>query len=197
MNKLPSTEYLNECFQYVKATGELIWKTRPLSHFDSEKGHNIFNSRSAGTYVGNQDKDRSKAVILGKHTVLVAHIVWKMMHGTEHPGLFDYKDGNHRNTSIDNLIARQKRPKKEVVKKYALKELKTKTNKKDAKIKRVAYKSIKKQVDTSPLKYTTKVQNGLYVSRVLINGKQTYLGRYETELDAHTAAMNVLRIIGK
>lgn len=34
--QLPSKEYLDECFDYSKETGTLIWKARPVSHFKNE-----------------------------------------------------------------------------------------------------------------------------------------------------------------
>ena len=46
--ELPSAEYLNECFFYDHISGILVWKTRPLSHFEDEWRMNQSNSRMSG-----------------------------------------------------------------------------------------------------------------------------------------------------
>lgn len=42
--KLPTQEFLLECFIYNKVTGSLVWKARPLHHFKNTHGMNTFNS---------------------------------------------------------------------------------------------------------------------------------------------------------
>jgi hypothetical protein len=34
-NILPTQKYLQECFDYNEEVGQLLWKHRPLHHFDS------------------------------------------------------------------------------------------------------------------------------------------------------------------
>lgn len=50
----PSIEYLRECFRIVD--GQLVWKTRPLSHFegapDPEKAWNNFNRERPNKLAG-------------------------------------------------------------------------------------------------------------------------------------------------
>lgn len=41
-------QYLSECFDYNKNTGELFWKARPIHHFNSLKGQQTFNGQFAG-----------------------------------------------------------------------------------------------------------------------------------------------------
>lgn len=41
-------QYLSECFDYNKNTGELFWKARPIHHFNGLKGQQTFNGQFAG-----------------------------------------------------------------------------------------------------------------------------------------------------
>jgi len=194
MHKLPSVEYLNECFQYVKATGDLIWKTRPLSHFGAEKGCKIFNSAYAGEVAGSKDTTRVKAVMLKGKTFLISNIIWKMHNGTDLERTLIHKDGNHQNTRIDNLEERAPIVKKEVKKPVVKQEVKkAEYGLKDSAIKQSSKKT--KVVSDEKLKYVTKTADGLWLSRISIKGKQTYVGRYTSALDAHNAAVNCLKLV--
>ena len=184
MNKLPSVKYLNECFQYVKHTGELIWKTRPSSHFTSEKGSKIFNNTYAGTVAGSKDTTRVKSVMLKEKTFLISNIIWKMHNGMDLERTLIHRDGNHQNTKIENLEQRAPLVKKEV--KYGLK---------DTPVSKTTRNKIKKLTSDDKLKYVTKTPDGLYLSRISIKGKQTYVGRYTTAQDAHNAAVNCLKLV--
>lgn len=45
-------EYLHECFRYNHALGVLIWKERPINHFNTKHGWKVFNSLYAGKIAG-------------------------------------------------------------------------------------------------------------------------------------------------
>lgn len=47
-----SQEYLKECFNYNESTGDLIWLSRPSSHFASAAAMGSFNSRFPGKNTG-------------------------------------------------------------------------------------------------------------------------------------------------
>lgn len=49
---IPSLDYLNECFLLEKNAGILIWKVRPLEHFDSWKSHRAWNAAWPGKRAG-------------------------------------------------------------------------------------------------------------------------------------------------
>ena len=190
MHQLPSVDYLNECFQYVKHTGDLIWKTRPSGHFASEKGSKIFNSTYAGTVAGSKDTTRVKAVMLKEKTFLISNIIWKMHNGTDLERTLIHKDGDHQNTKIENLEQRAPLVKKDVVKqevKYALKDTSVSKTTRNKKIKTLS--------SDEKLKYVTKTPDGLYLSRINVKGKQTYVGRYTNAHDAHIAAVNCLKLV--
>ncbi len=46
--KLPSVDYLKECFSFNSDTGELTWKRRPLHHYKSTTSQDLFNRRFPG-----------------------------------------------------------------------------------------------------------------------------------------------------
>jgi hypothetical protein len=52
-NKLPSQEYLQECFEYNRETGELFWKTRPRHHFKNDGIWKMWNTSHAGKKISN------------------------------------------------------------------------------------------------------------------------------------------------
>jgi hypothetical protein len=58
----PTKEYLLECFDYNRETGELFWKKRPAEHFDSAKAWRIFNSTYVGKLAGNRARGGAWAV---------------------------------------------------------------------------------------------------------------------------------------
>lgn len=45
IKKLPTLEYLKECFKADFESGILYWKKRPLSHFKNEHAYNIWNAK--------------------------------------------------------------------------------------------------------------------------------------------------------
>jgi len=46
--KIPSREYLNECFRYDVETGKLYWKERPREHFKTDQAFKALNTRYSG-----------------------------------------------------------------------------------------------------------------------------------------------------
>lgn len=67
---LPSQEYLQECFEYDSETGNLTWKERPISHFNSEFISKKWNGRFSGKETGTTDKK-------GYHQVKICGIFYK------------------------------------------------------------------------------------------------------------------------
>ena len=65
---LPPLDYLRECFEIVG--GRLVWKARPLSHFqhcrDPEQIMAAFNDKLAGKVAGHT-KNRNLVTLMRKH----------------------------------------------------------------------------------------------------------------------------------
>lgn len=106
---LPTSEYLHECFSYDQDTGSLIWKERPISHFENSNrdpawemrrrnanlsGKNFGSTHSHGYLRGSLDRE-----------MLYAHrVIWKMVHNEE-PNIIDHVNGIPTDNRIQNLVS--------------------------------------------------------------------------------------------
>lgn len=106
VDTLPSSEVLNECFEYDKKSGIVKWKERPSHHFTSNRTMKATNTRF-------KDKQVNKVCNVGYIRVGVYdqryylhRIIWKMVTG-EDPGdlQINHKDGDKLNNAWDNLEA--------------------------------------------------------------------------------------------
>lgn len=91
--RLPSLKYLSECFDYVKSTGALTWRVRPISHFPDERAWKIWNTRYSGTSVGSRRKNDYMHVKLLDSYWFLHRIIWKLVTGKD-PGSMEV---DHRN----------------------------------------------------------------------------------------------------
>ncbi|UYL05404.1 hypothetical protein DIDNDMLP_00419 [Klebsiella phage KP13-7] len=111
--KHPTQKYLKECFDYDSSTGNLIWKNRPLSHFENECAQNITNSMMCGKVAGSKDKHPKSdtlyyVIIKVNNKDYYAHcLIWIWLHG-ELPDdeVIDHDDGDGTNNREINLIKR-------------------------------------------------------------------------------------------
>lgn len=93
--ELPSVETLNEFFQYLPATGVLIWKER--------KGAEIWNKRYAGTTAGGVERS-GRIITLHYNRYPRARLIWKFVYGElTKGGVILHIDGNNYNDKIENL----------------------------------------------------------------------------------------------
>lgn len=100
--ELPSLDYLNECFIY--ASGELIWKSRPRIHFNSDRGFNSWNARHANKVAGRVMPGKCQYVQVGINGKrYLAHRIILTMHGFEILGVVDHINGNGLDNRIENL----------------------------------------------------------------------------------------------
>lgn len=100
---LPPHIYLTQCFNYEPLTGIVTWKSRPRSHFNTDRGFNQTNSRFSGKVVGSKDKDGYLIVRIDGTNYRLSRIVWKIYHGTDPFYEIDHIDTNKENNSIANL----------------------------------------------------------------------------------------------
>jgi hypothetical protein len=102
IRKLPSAEYLRQCFEYNAATGELRWRHRPQEHFETVRSFKRWNTIHAGHTAGWQKPDGYLFVCLNGVDWHMARIIYKMHHEDD-PGLVDHIDRDRKNNRIDNL----------------------------------------------------------------------------------------------
>jgi hypothetical protein len=103
MNKLPSLEYLGECFELDAKAGTLRWKTRPRSHFRTDRGWRSFNSQRSGKLAGVQSGEEYLLICIGKRLFKVHRIVYALAYGALPEREIDHRDGNRANNRPSNL----------------------------------------------------------------------------------------------
>lgn len=100
----------HDYFTYDPATGNLIWKTRPREHFNTDRGCNHWNKtypgRVAGCRVRKPDGSpwHIKFHLMGIGYFLAHRVIWEMARGRIEDGMvIDHKDMNPWNNSLGNL----------------------------------------------------------------------------------------------
>ena len=102
--ELPSQEYLKECFDYDEETGNLIWKERPLHHFNTEQGMRVFNSSKVNKFAESIHHTGYKVTnITNKGQYLVHRIIWKLLTGKDPEGQIDHINNDPLDNRIENL----------------------------------------------------------------------------------------------
>lgn len=99
---MPETEYLNELFEYKN--GSLIWKIRPLHHFNDESTMRRFNTKCSGKLAGGSygSTNPYMNVRIDGISYQVHRIIFKL-HTEEEPEYIDHIDRNKLNNKIENL----------------------------------------------------------------------------------------------
>lgn len=152
---LPSLEYLQECFEYNRDTGELFWKVRPLHHFKSEGRWRMWNAQFSGKKISYINNTGYHAVGIGSIRYLVHRINWKIKYGEDPKECIDHIDGNKLNNRIDNLREASKLQNK-------INQMVTKNN----------------TLGVKGVSYANKHKS--YQTAIAIDGKRTYLGSFNT-----------------
>lgn len=97
-----SIETLRACFD-LQQDGNLIWKVRPRSHFNSSRGHKNFNTQFAGKIAGTRSNDGYVRVVLFGKTTLGHHIVFAIHNGRWPDDEIDHRDLDRTNSTPSNL----------------------------------------------------------------------------------------------
>lgn len=87
---------------YDPESGVLLWKTRPLSSFPSEKDGHTWNSRYAGKQAGHIGSNGYRIIGIGPQKWLAHRLAWLIIHGVL-PNEIDHIDGNRDNNRITNF----------------------------------------------------------------------------------------------
>ena len=96
---LPDQAFLQECFDYHRKTGALIWRHRPREHFATQKAWNFFNQRYAGEPAGGISLAGYRLIyITGTGRFWAARIIWRLVTGDD-PGPHEM---DHKNRCRDD-----------------------------------------------------------------------------------------------
>ena len=83
-NILPTQQYLQECFDYNEEVGQLLWKHRPLHHFDSVDRYLKWNNSHPGKIAYKIRKNRKTVeTYIEGIDYLTRKIIWKLIYGED------------------------------------------------------------------------------------------------------------------
>lgn len=107
--KLPTSQYLHECFFYYPDTGFLIWKDRPLYHFQKSNRDHAWemrrrNATLSGKHFGSINSHGHLRGSLDRKSFYAHRIIWKMVHNEE-PNIIDHVNGVPTDNRIENLVS--------------------------------------------------------------------------------------------
>lgn len=165
---VPPIAFLRECFDCNPETGVLIWKARPKSHFATESKWRRHMTVSSGREAGTINAHGYKVVRVtysGLAQLYPVHrIVWALLHGRD-ASVIDHINGNRSDNRAENL--RELTQSENVRKKHPTK----------AGLRGAHY-------DKS---------RGKWLAQIRIDGRQVFLGRFDTEEAAHCAYLSRLQ----
>lgn len=101
--ELPSVAYLKECFDYNPESGELVWRVRPLHHFQDEVSSRLTNDRQAGKQVVSKSTNGYTRVGIEGTRYAAHRVIWKMHTGEELTGHIDHINGVRTDNRMENL----------------------------------------------------------------------------------------------
>lgn len=99
--------YLHECFSY-REDGALIWKTRPIEHFNGNaRSCTNWNRKNAGRRAGSINGWVRRVITVRyagqTNKTHASRVIWAMFNGRWPNQLIDHRDRNTLNDRIENL----------------------------------------------------------------------------------------------
>lgn len=107
--RMPSKKELKlmgESLEYSPESGDLTWRSRPRSHFSSDRQWHAWNQRYAGREAGASQKSKRntyRQVWFSGRNHKAHRICWFLHSGEWPQGHLDHVDGCGTNNSISNL----------------------------------------------------------------------------------------------
>ena len=160
MNKLPTQEYLQECFDYDLLTGVLVWKTRPVTHFKDSRSCNSWNVRLAGKTITYVDSTGYLHVGINNRDYRAHRLIWKLTQGSD-PLCIDHINGDRNDNRITNL--------------------------REVTYQQNNYNSMVRKHNMLGIKGVSMTSNGRYRARIRHNNTAQHLGTFDTKEEAHAA----------
>lgn len=162
-----SAEDVRALFDYDAERGLLIWESRPREHFSTDRQFAYWNTRYAGQPAGCVKAGRRHVAVF-KTQYLTYRLIW-LWHKGEWPHYVDHIDGDALNDRIENLRSVSHADNCRNVRH-------------------------KKRKDALPM--GVYIFRNKYVARIHSEGKNLYLGMFETVNDAAAARKNASLLLG-
>ena len=101
---LPDAEYLRNVLLYNEQTGELIWKSRPRTHFKTQSAFVRWNKLHANTPAFKcSEKTGYRSGMLDGVSYYAHRIIWAIAHGPIPSGEIDHINGIRYDNRLINL----------------------------------------------------------------------------------------------
>ena len=157
--RMPSQSELNELLKYDPHTGDLQWKRRGRHWFQSDRVYKGWNSRYSGVIAGSRNAAiRYNLISINGHLYRSHRIIWIMLLG-DIDCQIDHIDGDGFNNSLINLRS------------VSISE--NQRNRKLGKNTKIGIFGVR----------TDKRTSNFYV-RIIVSGKEIYLGSFHDFFDA-------------
>ncbi len=144
------------------SNGLIYWKKRPEEHFKNKFTADGWNTRYAGMLAGTKRNDGYLAVNIGRRKIKIHRIIWEMVNGPIPERLvIDHINRNRSDNRISNLRAVSQQE-----------------------------NVINAEPKINGLFGSEKLgSTGKWISRIRIDGRNKYLGTFNSQVEAHEAYM--------
>lgn len=158
-------------FKYDPGTGDLVWRERDLSDFQTLRAQRVWNSRYAGNVAGGIKENGYVEIKLDRSLYKAHRLVWLYVFGCWPAGEIDHING----VGTDNRIAN-------------LRDVSRSVN--------CLNKAAPRRSSDLPAGVNWRADIQKYTARVRVNRKDIHLGSYDRKEDAISARVAALKLHG-
>jgi hypothetical protein len=170
MIKELTQEYLHSILNYEPEKGVFTWKLRPIDYFKNERAMKIWNVRYSGKKAGCTNTIGYEVISILKKRYLAHRLAWLYVYGILPDFDIDHINGIRNDNKLINI-----------------RQANRSENLQNQRVCRSNNKS------TGLLgAYYDKLQDKFY-SQIVLNNKKTWLGLFNTAIDAHNAYVSAKR----
>lgn len=155
---LPSKEFLDACFIYNRATGDLFWKSRPEHHFKNSEVARLRNAKYTGMLAGRiNDTSGYRKIEIDCKPYAAHRIIWRMITGEEPEDEIDHKNGVRHDNRWENLRS----------------------------CTRAQNQHNKNGIENNTGFKNVKLHKGRYIARICVENTRVHLGSFDSAEEAY------------